>query len=62
MFRIINIKGIKRCVVYILQAREIIERSHLISVYRVNVKLPYLSPGKGLIVYLALNLVNNTRQ
>jgi hypothetical protein len=37
-----HIKGINGCVVYILQARDISERLHLISVYQVHVKLPYL--------------------
>jgi hypothetical protein len=37
-----HIKGINGCVVYILQARVISERLHLISVYQVHVKLPYL--------------------
>ena len=39
-----NIKGIIRCIVYILQEREIMERRHHISVYRVNIILPYLPP------------------
>jgi hypothetical protein len=37
-----HIKGINGCVVHILQARDISERLHLISVYQVHVKLPYL--------------------
>ena len=39
-----NIKAINRCVLYILQAREIIERRHLFSVYLVHVKLPNIPP------------------
>ena len=40
VFKIMNIKGINRCVLYILQAGELIERRHLFSVYLVHVKLP----------------------
>jgi hypothetical protein len=39
LFRIMNIKGINRCVVYICK-----QGRYYISVYQVQVRLPYLSP------------------
>ena len=46
LFRIMDIKGINRCVVFHLQARKIIERGNPINVYR-NLKLEtfYLTKG-----------------
>ena len=49
-----NIKEINRCVVFILQAWDIlvVERRHLyISVHRVHVKLPYRSPLIHVVVF-----------
>ena len=42
LFRIMHIKKLIDRVVYILQAGEIREHCHLISVYQVHIKLPYL--------------------
>ena len=46
LFRIMNMKGINRCAVFHLQARQIIERGNPIDVYR-NLKLETFYFTKG---------------